>query len=76
MFARSADKIATLNRLSRQQSRTTPITLQDVLQSDVFQDPAAARQQQSILAQQASLSSLQTGARKTQGGAVAGLEEY
>ena len=75
LFARSADKIATLNRLSRQQSRTTPITLQDVLQSDVYQDPAAARQQQTILAQQASLSSLQAGARKTQGGAVAGLEE-
>jgi len=75
LFARSADKIATLNRLSRQQSRTTPITLESVIQTDVFQDPAAARQQQAILAQQASLSSLQTGARKTQGGAVAGLEE-
>lgn len=75
LFARSADKIGTLNRLSRQQSRNNPITLQDVLQSDVYQDPAAAREQQTILAQQQSLSSVQTGARQTQTGQVAGLTE-
>lgn len=75
LFARSADKIGQLNRLSRQQGRNTPITLQDVLQTDVYQDPAAARQQQAIVAQQASLSSLQAGARRNQSGAVAGLEE-
>ena len=38
-------------------------------------DPQAVIEQQRILNQQASLSSLQTGARKTQTGEVAGLEE-
>lgn len=75
LFARSADKIASLNRLSRQQARTAPITLESIIQTDVFQDPAEARRQQAILAQQASLSTLQTGAARTQAGAVIGLEE-
>ena len=75
LFARSASKIGQLNRLSRQQSRSTPITLESVIQTDVFQDPESARREQAILAQNISASSAQAGAARNQGGAVVGLEE-
>ena len=75
MFARSADSIATLNRLSRQQNRTRQVGLEDVLQSDVFQDPAAKREQAAIIAQNVSGSSVATGARRGQTGSVEGLTE-
>ena len=51
------------------------IELQDIIQSEVQQDPQAQLEQQRILNQQTSMSSLATGAVQTQGGAVAGLEE-
>ena len=75
LFARSADSIGRLSALSAQQGRKKAIDLDFVLESQVFQDPEEQRAEQQILAQQQSLSTAQMGARKTQGGAVAGLEE-
>ena len=75
LFARSADSIATLNRLSRQQNRTRQVGLEDVLQSDVFQDPAAKREQAAIIAQNVSGSYVATGARRGKTGSVEGLTE-
>jgi hypothetical protein len=75
LFSRASEYIQRLNRLRVAQGRTNEIELQDIIQSEVQQDPQAQLEQQRILSQQASMSSLQTGAAKTQGGAVAGLEE-
>lgn len=75
LFARSADSISRLSALSASQGRKRAIDLDFVLESQVFQDPEEQRAEQQILAQQQSLSTAKTGARKTQGGAVAGLEE-
>jgi len=75
LFSRASEYIQRLNRLRTAQGRTTEIGLQDIISSEVQQDPQAVIEQQRILNQQASLSSLQTGARKTQTGEVAGLEE-
>ena len=75
LFSRASEYIQRLNRLRVGQGRTNEIELQDIIQSEVQQDPQAQLEQQRILSQQASMSSLQTGAAKTQGGAVAGLEE-
>lgn len=75
LFARSADSIGRLSALSAQQGRKRAIDLDFVLESQVFQDPEEQRAEQQILAQQQSLSTAQMGARKTQSGAVAGLEE-
>ena len=75
LFARSAEAIKRLTALSAAQGRTAPINLQQQLDVQVFQDPTAQLTEQRILQQQASLSSLQTGAAKAQEGAVIGLEE-
>ena len=75
LFSRASEYIQRLNRLRVAQGRTNEIELQDIIQSEVQQDPQAQLEQQRILNQQASMSSLQTGAVQTQGGAVAGLEE-
>ncbi len=75
LFARSADAISRLSALSAKQGRKKVIDLGFTLETDVFQNPVEQREQAAILAQQASLSSASVGAAKTQGGAVAGLEE-
>ena len=75
LFARGADTIGTLNRLSRIQNRDVSFNVEDVIQSQVFQDPEAIREQNTLIAQQASGSSAVLGAARTQSGAVAGLEE-
>jgi len=75
LFSRASEYIQRLNRLRVAQGRTNEIELQDIIESDVQQDPQAQLEQQRILNQQASMSSLQTGAAQTQSGAVAGLEE-
>ena len=75
LFARGADTIGTLNRLSRIQNRDVSFNVEDVIQSQVFQDPESIREQNLLIAQQASGSSVVLGAARTQSGAVAGLEE-
>lgn len=74
-FARASDYIQQLNRLRIAQGRTNEIDLDNVIGSDITQDPAAVREQQRILQQQASESSVVTGAFKNQQGQVAGLTE-
>ena len=75
LFARGADTIGTLNRLSRIQNRDVSFNVEDVIQSQVFQDPESIRQQSLLIQQQQGESSPVLGARRTQAGAVAGLEE-
>lgn len=74
-FARASDYIQQLNRLRIAQGRTNEIDLQSVISSDISQDPAAQREQQRILQQQASQSSATVGAYRSQSGEVAGLLE-
>ncbi len=75
LFARGADTIGTLNRLSRIQNRDVSFNVDDVIQSQVFQDPQSIREQNLLIQQQQSGSSPILGAARTQSGAVAGLEE-
>ena len=75
LFARASDYIQQLNRLRMAQGRPNEINLQDIINTEVQQDPAAQREQERILQQQASESSVVTGAFKNQQGQVAGLTE-
>ena len=75
LFARGADAIGQLNKISRMQNRQTVIGLTDVIDAQVYQDPAAIREQGQILAQQQSASSMATGAARLQSGEVKGLTE-
>lgn len=75
LFARGADTIGTLNRLSRIQNRDVSFNVDDVIQSQVFQDPQSIREQNLLIQTQQSGSSPILGAATTESGAVAGLEE-
>jgi|ETNvirenome_2_60_1030617.scaffolds.fasta_scaffold00083_12 hypothetical protein len=75
LFARASDYIQQLNRLRMVQGRPNEINLQDIINTEVQQDPAAQREQERILNQNKAISTAQAGAAQTQGGEVAGLTE-
>ena len=75
LFARASDYIQQLNRLRMAQGRPNEINLQDIINTEVQQDPAAQREQERILNQNKAISTAQAGAATTQSGEVAGLTE-